>query len=352
MSLFTRTTAATAAATSQPIFAYFGLWAWSVVLCQVMGGLVTALVIKYSNNIAKGFATSLAIILSFAAGVALFDFRVTPAFLLGTGLVIGSTYLYNQPDEAKGAGGGRAHRLLSSVPRGEGGRFDLTPPTKGFAGGGGHARQLSGAGVPYDYGYGQQPSGLGIGVPAGLVNGAGQQAYAAGPGPGTGSYRRQQQAPLTAQTPEFGSVKLLGQHAVHPAPVSGPFAHPQQHHIPPPHPGSNAYAPPWAAAQGVAAHTPPFQTPQYGTTPVSGSPRRTTPVPVLGPVPGQGQAQAPVAGSPVLNGNPATGTGTGGPPPAAQAGIFSSGSELGTHVSAEGNRRRGSGTGGGLGVVA
>ena len=32
------------------IFANFGFWAWSVVLIQVVGGLVTAMVIKYSDK--------------------------------------------------------------------------------------------------------------------------------------------------------------------------------------------------------------------------------------------------------------------------------------------------------------
>ncbi|KAM0754023.1 nucleotide-sugar transporter [Meredithblackwellia eburnea MCA 4105] len=81
-----------------PVFAYFGFWAWSVVLCQVVGGLVTALVIKYADNLLKGFATSLAIILSFLAGVVLFHFNVTFSFLLGTVIVVGATVLYNQPD--------------------------------------------------------------------------------------------------------------------------------------------------------------------------------------------------------------------------------------------------------------
>lgn len=31
----------------------FGFWAWATVLCQVLGGLVTALVIKFSDNIMK-----------------------------------------------------------------------------------------------------------------------------------------------------------------------------------------------------------------------------------------------------------------------------------------------------------
>jgi UDP-sugar transporter A1/2/3 len=44
----------------------FGGWAWGTVAIQTFGGLVTAVVIKYSDNILKGFATSLAIIRSLA----------------------------------------------------------------------------------------------------------------------------------------------------------------------------------------------------------------------------------------------------------------------------------------------
>ncbi|GAA5865965.1 hypothetical protein JCM8547_002899 [Rhodosporidiobolus lusitaniae] len=85
----------------QPVFANFGGWAWSVVLIQVFGGLVTALVIRYSDNIMKGFATSLAIVLSFIAGIILFNFQVTLSFLVGTAMVVTSTYLYNTPDAVR-----------------------------------------------------------------------------------------------------------------------------------------------------------------------------------------------------------------------------------------------------------
>ena len=88
----------TSTASDQGPFAYFGFWAWMVVLCQVAGGLITALVIKYADNILKGFATSLAIVLSFAAGVILFDTQITASFLLGASIVMAATYTYNVPD--------------------------------------------------------------------------------------------------------------------------------------------------------------------------------------------------------------------------------------------------------------
>ena len=75
----------------------FGGWAWGTVAIQTFGGLITAVVIKYSDNILKGFATSLAIILSFLASVALFDFKLTPSFLVGSTIVLSATLMYNQP---------------------------------------------------------------------------------------------------------------------------------------------------------------------------------------------------------------------------------------------------------------
>jgi UDP-sugar transporter A1/2/3 len=79
------------------LFENFGAWAWATVAIQVLGGLVTAMVIKYSDNILKGFATSLSIVISFMASVALFDFQMTFTFILGSVIVLIATWLYNQP---------------------------------------------------------------------------------------------------------------------------------------------------------------------------------------------------------------------------------------------------------------
>uniref|UniRef100_D8PT95 UDP-galactose transporter n=1 Tax=Schizophyllum commune (strain H4-8 / FGSC 9210) TaxID=578458 RepID=D8PT95_SCHCM len=78
------------------LFHNFGPWAWATVAVQVAGGLVTAMVIKYSDNILKGFATSLSIVMSFMASVALFDFRMSFTFVLGSSVVLVATWLYNQ----------------------------------------------------------------------------------------------------------------------------------------------------------------------------------------------------------------------------------------------------------------
>jgi UDP-sugar transporter A1/2/3 len=86
---------------------------WTAIVFQSLGGVLVAMCINYADNIAKNFATSISIILSFLFSVWFFDFRVTFnvshirtrwsgcnesnlfQFLLGTALVIFSTYLYS-----------------------------------------------------------------------------------------------------------------------------------------------------------------------------------------------------------------------------------------------------------------
>lgn len=50
---------------------------WFAILLEATGGILVALVIKHSDNIAKNFATSFSIIISFLASVVLFDFEIT-----------------------------------------------------------------------------------------------------------------------------------------------------------------------------------------------------------------------------------------------------------------------------------
>ena len=78
-------------------FSNFNAWAVGTVLTQTFGGLITAVVIRYSDNIMKGFATSLSIIISFLASVALFSYPITLAFIAGSTIVLAATFMYNTP---------------------------------------------------------------------------------------------------------------------------------------------------------------------------------------------------------------------------------------------------------------
>ncbi|XP_061894575.1 solute carrier family 35 member A3a [Entelurus aequoreus] len=74
---------------------------WTVVTLQALGGLVIAAVIKYADNILKGFATSLSIILSTLISYFwLQDFEPTGVFFSGAILVIAATFLYGYEGKA------------------------------------------------------------------------------------------------------------------------------------------------------------------------------------------------------------------------------------------------------------
>lgn len=50
---------------------------WTAICFQALGGVVVALCVNYADNIAKNFATSISIVISFLASVWFFDFKVT-----------------------------------------------------------------------------------------------------------------------------------------------------------------------------------------------------------------------------------------------------------------------------------
>ena len=81
------------------LFSGYSLLVWFVISQQALGGLIVAVVVRYADNILKGFATSLSIIISCVVSVFLFDYRVTLTFSLGAGLVMLAIYLYGKPQQ-------------------------------------------------------------------------------------------------------------------------------------------------------------------------------------------------------------------------------------------------------------
>lgn len=67
---------------------------WFLVAVHALGGIIVGIVVKYADNILKGFATSLSIILSTALSVCLLSFSISWMFVIGTTLVLFATYLY------------------------------------------------------------------------------------------------------------------------------------------------------------------------------------------------------------------------------------------------------------------
>ncbi|KAF9586470.1 hypothetical protein BGW38_004366 [Lunasporangiospora selenospora] len=85
--------------TEQGFFAGYDMLVIAAIACQSAGGLIVAVVVKYADNILKGFATSISIVISAIASVALFGSKIGSVFMLGTALVLGATYMYSLPDK-------------------------------------------------------------------------------------------------------------------------------------------------------------------------------------------------------------------------------------------------------------
>lgn len=82
----------------QGFFFGYDWFIFYLVVLQAGGGLIVALVVKHADNILKGFATSLAIIISCIASIYLFNFQLSMRFAMGAALVICSIFLYgHQP---------------------------------------------------------------------------------------------------------------------------------------------------------------------------------------------------------------------------------------------------------------
>ncbi|CEG46396.1 udp-galactose translocator-like isoform x2 [Plasmopara halstedii] len=72
---------------------------WAAIAMSAFGGLLTAVVVKYADNILKAFATSIAVIMSVILSVFVFDKVPTSQFVVGAILVNGSVYVYGKAPE-------------------------------------------------------------------------------------------------------------------------------------------------------------------------------------------------------------------------------------------------------------
>lgn len=85
------------ASVDRSIFVGFSPLVLFVIIQNACGGLLVAIVMKYADNILKGFATSISIILTslICVFVPAFGFRPSLSFATGTTVVLSATYMYN-----------------------------------------------------------------------------------------------------------------------------------------------------------------------------------------------------------------------------------------------------------------
>ena len=102
---------------------------WLVIFLQAVGGLVVAVVVKYADNILKGFAAAFSIITACIICYFFLDFKPTILFGLGAVLVNLSIYIYDRglppillhllrpaAQEKKAAKGGAGHDAEDRAP--------------------------------------------------------------------------------------------------------------------------------------------------------------------------------------------------------------------------------------------
>mmetsp|Transcript_23130 Transcript_23130/g.39137 ORF Transcript_23130/g.39137 Transcript_23130/m.39137 type:complete len:349 (+) Transcript_23130:148-1194(+) len=74
---------------------------WTCILLQAVGGLLVAVVVKYADNILKGFAASFAVVVTFVVSMYFSNFYPNQNFYIGAVLINVSIYLYSTyPDKA------------------------------------------------------------------------------------------------------------------------------------------------------------------------------------------------------------------------------------------------------------
>jgi UDP-sugar transporter A1/2/3 len=72
-------------------------YVWFAVLNSSIGGVLVAAVMKYCDNVLKGFATTVSIVLASFVSAMWLDFEVSANFLCGTALVVVAVILYGWP---------------------------------------------------------------------------------------------------------------------------------------------------------------------------------------------------------------------------------------------------------------
>jgi solute carrier family 35 (UDP-sugar transporter), member A1/2/3 len=84
---------------------FFYGYNWTVyftIILAALGGLVVAVVVKYADNVIKGFATAMALVISSFVSVTIMnDSEFNMTFVFGSSVVVGASILYSQKSTTK-----------------------------------------------------------------------------------------------------------------------------------------------------------------------------------------------------------------------------------------------------------
>jgi len=78
----------------KPFMFGFSPWVWTLVLIQAGGGLLVAAIIKYADNVLKGLATGVAVVVSTLCSMVLFKTPLTMQFAAGASVILTSVFFF------------------------------------------------------------------------------------------------------------------------------------------------------------------------------------------------------------------------------------------------------------------
>jgi len=81
----------------QSYFHGFNGWTWTLVALQAGGGLLVAAVIKYADNVLKGLATGVSVVLSSVLSMILFSTPLGLKFSIGACLILTAVWFFSNP---------------------------------------------------------------------------------------------------------------------------------------------------------------------------------------------------------------------------------------------------------------
>lgn len=102
---------------------------WGVILLQSFGGLNVAFILRYADNILKGFAAAFSTMASCVLEIVFYGFKPTGAFLAGAILINAAAYMYNTPGAKRAAGAGKG-QTGPTGPAYENKQFGASPRAK------------------------------------------------------------------------------------------------------------------------------------------------------------------------------------------------------------------------------
>jgi UDP-sugar transporter A1/2/3 len=101
----------------KPFLHGFTSWVWILVALQAGGGLLVAAVIKYADNVLKGLATGVSVVVATAFSAIFFGVALTGQFSVGAVMILAAVYYFSNELPAFLTGAGKNTEMTPMLPK-------------------------------------------------------------------------------------------------------------------------------------------------------------------------------------------------------------------------------------------